>query len=1633
MVTARRLYQSICGELLHPEFLENTQIKGPFIKEIIEAPEFINQISYIVTNRDYSCGAVLHLCKQFLHKLWGDEMPPDPLFYIYQFTLSKSFPQSVEIDLRQEWTKGCLLYLQVLRVVAQLEMESDGDTILQQKPLRFLTNEEESYYKVSEEYRHFKWAFYQEYIYEMMKLNQEVLNHNTLDHISGVHHLALFIGKQLFDAGVPVDLGRVSGAAAGHDLGKFGCKSWEGKRVAYLHYYYTDLWFKNHGITFIGHIALNHSVWDLELENLSIESLILIYSDFRVKNDFNEKANKYEMTFFSLKDSFQVILDKLDNLDATKERRYTRVYSKLKDFEDYLLNLNIETNPDLPATISPKLEKKYFSLMKGKEVTENLKYLAIRHNILLMYHFRNESSLNEILEMARSEEDPRNLRAYLDVFHEYCTYLTQKQKIITLRFLYEKLVHSEEDIRRHSAEVMGNLIILFDEDYRKEIPQGVTLAPAAFTSCSLLEEYIDLFINPPHQIIPLHRQWMGYSMKVLITYIFSMCTNRQIQQYKNVVLKYYSSKTFYETNINIYLLDIIKYIPLEDDTESLTIICDYLSNSLRSNNQDLKVASLDAIDYLVRHLKDHRELIKRIEDILLQYKDVGFPAENYLQLRISKSLSMDEEISQHYHQLCQKDMESISDLFLSNLKTATSWVTKKVQVKMLLEYFLENGNVTGLYTAMHFCNLLKVSAVESVRNGAGRALVKLFPHLPVEQRNDIAIELLRGLEIEGYQFTKYIPIYLGKVLLYLRPYELDEVIDDLEEKIRQSNNQTKSLLLRTIGIIISGYDEYAERFQEDENAFAKRQTKLLGILINGLVHDDLQIRQISFTVIGKELFGSKILTKAEKYFIFKTISKKLLTLLAEGEESQLLFLSNAAGLNYIYRFITDYVFEHGEIQLPIPSNVAFFPGTFDPFTLGHKEISKAIRDEGFEVFLAVDEFSWSKRTQPNLIRRNIINKSIADEMNIFLYPEDFPTNIGNPKDLKQLKEIFNNEDVYIVVGSDVVMNASAYHSTSQENTIHHFPHIIFERRENGHEYDPDKLQESLKQILAPVVNLTLPPRYEDISSTQIRNYIDEGRDISKLMDPLAQKYIYKNNLYKKEPQYKSVIQTISIDVEVIEDYQEDLIYMVASSFHQEVEEVANRLKKLCQDFNGRMVIIKDINNANNLLAYSIFHWIPSDRIYQEFQDSKITELIRSKSTGRIISLDGFFIKEYAHLRNLYQIILTETLTYCLRKDFSYGIYRNNIDDIVSEELMELIRLHGFLPVPTVHEDHPIMAVDLTNPCTLNLDLETVIKEPFRSNGMVKEVIGSTRKNLQEALTKLYPGNLVLSFDRSIIDETLVRKICRENGVPPLPTQPRKLGDLMCVPFGNILNRAIVPNTVTKSLHTEKLFYPYMKGFTIGSYPFYLDLINQVKMIRSFNRPVILVDDLLNKGYRIKALDPLFKTQGVNVQKTIVGILSGRGKELMEIQNREVECAYFMPKLNLWFNENLMYPFIGGDTLWRGVYPEENLLPSINLILPYTSPYYIRGVSNHLIHNLSEVSIRNSIEILRVLEIEYQKVNERKLTLASLNEVFLYPRCPDHGENIYYDLSLSPSHYLKNDLELLNRLESSIITSETRRD
>lgn len=1611
-----KYYEQLTSRLLNKDFLNRTNCEFERIKPFIKDPSFLEKFEELLNKNKFTCESVYELCKDMLNYMSNNNLPSNFLEYTYNYVLNKSFPDSIETTLLEEFDCCCDFYIEILRFFLDLQKKSDDETWQSKYPIHFLNPKEITELENQREYNDFMHAMKSEYIYEMMKLNQEIKGYSTLDHICGVHHIALGIGRQAKRLGLPIELDRISGSAIGHDIGKYGCKSSESRRVPYLHYYYTDQWFKKHRLTYIGNIALNHSVWDLELENLSIESLILIYSDFRVKN------NGSVMAFYDLDESFQVILNKLDNLDDKKKKRYEKVYSKLKDFENFLEDLGVKTSIDSydeDASYEKHQQKKHYTLMCGKDIVENLKYLSINHNISLMHRLRNEFSLNKILEAARIEKDSNNLRQYIETLEDYSAYLTQRQKLITLKFLYDLLTHRHEDIRRQSSELIGMLIANFDENYRKEVPEDVNIDPSEMDSLALLDEYFTKFLYPDHKIISLHRIWIGHSLARMVGSFFSHCQKSNLENYFNMLMKYFNTKKIDEEQLQLFLLEALKYMPIVNLSMDLNPVFEFTIELIKSPSLNLRVSALDVMDRKISSSKLSAEIVEALKGFFVKNMTISkYPSENYLKYNITKKLELDESIVENYRDFYFKDIEKTPDIFLSNLKSGTDWVIKKVHINILLEYTLAHIEKYGLYTAIHFCNILKVSTMENVRNHAGKALLVLFPQLPFEQKNDVAIELLRSLEIEGHQFTKYIPNYLGKLFLYLQEVDMDEIIEDLIEKIKHANPQIILLLLKTIGITISNYTKCTLYYDNDPEGFERRRKKLIGILLNGLVHYNTQVNQNSFKVIGQDIFGSKMPID-EKHEIFRLISKKILTLISQSREKDLVFFTNSSILNHIYRFISDYSFANGSFDFETQNKIAFFPGTFDPFSQSHKEISKSIRDLGFEVHLAVDEFSWSKRTQPNNIRRNIINMSIADEFNIYLYPEDYPINIGNPGDLKNLKDTFEGEEVYIVLGSDVILNASAYNEKTSDS-IHNLPHVIFDRNKGDEERNL-QLSAKMKMLHEDSILLNLPSKYEDISSTQIRNYIDENRDISNLVDPLAQKYIYENGLYRREPQFKSVIQTISMDIEVINSIGYSLIEHLAFSFHRDYKKALKNLEYLSKKPNSKIILIRDINKGGQILGYSSFHWVPSNEIFKEFQNSEVSNYIRNNYSGRILCVNGIFAHKNNYFESLKQIMLSETLIKALEKDYSYAIYWDRIEYRKSRSFFETLELQGFSKFESKTFHEPLYAVNMMNPCSLYLDIETTIKEPFRSNPNVQRSILRSRKRLQRALTKLYPGNLLLSFHRKILDETLMKKICRVNGVPTTALNPRQLGPYACVPFGNILNRSIIPNTVTKSMHTEKMFYPNMNSFKIGESPNYLNLENQVKVIKSLNKSIILIDDLLHKGYRIKAIEPILKSQDIKVKKIIVGMLSGRGKELMDIKNYNVDSAYFIPKLKHWFTEQLLYPFIGGDTLVRSTHNKKNSIPSINLILPYTSPHFLSGVSKDHLFELSEVCIRNSIDILTVLENEYEKLHERKLTLELMGDVFIFPRIVAYGNHLEYNYNLSPTKYLNDDLEVLNRL------------
>ena len=318
-------------------FLKKLGFSRKDIRRVFGAADWKDALAPLLPIRErLTCAQALASFRPML-----DALAPEPeegwLRCAYQVALSLLYPRADGAHTSAQWD-GALCFLQFLQVLFDAERQSlPFDPWLD---FAFCTEEELSGSAVAAEYRLFQKRLRIEYVYELLRLGREATPFRTLEHIAGVHHAAMTVARAFKAGGGRIDLGLMSGAAAAHDIGKFGCRP--GERVPYLHYYYTDLWCSRRNLHAIGHIAANHSVWDLEIENLSAESLVLVYADFRVKQSRGADGGEIA-ELFSLKDAFDVILGKLDNVDDAKRRRYQFVYAKLRDFEEYLTYFGVDT------------------------------------------------------------------------------------------------------------------------------------------------------------------------------------------------------------------------------------------------------------------------------------------------------------------------------------------------------------------------------------------------------------------------------------------------------------------------------------------------------------------------------------------------------------------------------------------------------------------------------------------------------------------------------------------------------------------------------------------------------------------------------------------------------------------------------------------------------------------------------------------------------------------------------------------------------------------------------------------------------------------------------------------------------------------------------------------------------------------------------------------------------------------------------------------------------------------------------------------------------------------------------------------------------------------------------------------
>lgn len=1550
---------------------------GDALLRALETEGYMQRFAGLFSGARLRCADVLALCRPELEVLCPGEPSEGWLAYAYDYARRLLYPEKTD---GEPFAPGAVFLLSVLQVLFAAEAE-----LLPHDPawtFDFLTDDELAGSPCAPSYQRFLRLWRREFVYELMRLGLEVTPYRTLEHIAGVHHIAVTAARALRKSGVAVDVALVSGAAAGHDLGKFGCRP--GERVPYLHYFYTDQWFRRRRMTDIGHVAANHSVWDLEPDYLSVEALLLIYADFRVKQLHDAQGR--EITRIStLAQAFQVILDKLDDVDGEKQKRYTRVYARLEDFEQFMVSCGVDVT--MSGGDTPPLPEKHTALMTDDEALRALTLRCVGHNMELMHRLTDQRSFARLLEEARGETDWRRLRAYLAVMESYSLYLHIPQKVQTLTFLYELLMHREGDIRRQAAALLGEIIAGFHAGYAKERPADIRPDPRAITDVDQWRLYLDKILYPDHKLMPQHRRWIGYTLKFAVGSLLSHCPGRE-ERFLAPVFAYYRRPEDLDDYTAFQLLDTAAALPDTAYTASRARQMTAFAAAL-SLRKDLtiRMAAVLLLDRLARLYPEDGRALEAVTAV---------PDGDSGTLRYLKQ----DVLSQGAPLLLPEDV--VSEIFLDNLKTATPWITKQGNLRLLTD-FARSGKSPALHIATHLSNLIKVSDRVTVRHSAGNALLALAPRLTADQRNEVAVELCRGLELGQQEFTKYIPDYLGRFALWLPPAELDEVLDDLRVNLSSSDSRVTASVLDTVGVIYEAYDAYRARFPETDDAYRRRRERLLGLLMRGLSGIDGATRQEALFVLGRRVFGSGELGRHEKRRAFMLTQRKLLSAQDEFPGEGLTFYYRAAMLGKLYRFITEERLFHKGFDFGVPRPVAFFPGTFDPFTLSHKGIVRAIRDQGFEVLLAIDEFSWSKKTQPYRLRRRIAAMAVADVFHVSIFPEDFPVNIANPENLHELRAAFPGRSVSIVVGSDVVLHASSYKKPVTPDSIHTFDHVVFRRTE------PDAEPADYSCITGKVLELTLPPQLEEISSTRIREAVDANRDISNLIDPTVQEFIYRRGLYLREPQDKPVLRTEDLSFlpaspETAEKFLRTMLSVpTAAALRTQIESRGDDVM-VCRDTDG------------TILGAASYACLDSARLFARLGDPALSGLVRQNAGGRTLLISGLFVPRGERQSDLCQLLITEVLTLALSREFTYALYLP-LEGAVSGYGRQLLTLQGFVPAG---DSTDALAVDMRCPIVLSRNVDTAVKAPFSSSPRVLAAIASAHRRLQAALTKLQPGSLVLSLSAGVIYHRLLQRITGRNGVPAEPTTPRVLGPDICVPYGKILRGVAVPNTVTKTLRTDKVYEPDLSTYSIEAYPDYSPLPDQVRTIHAFARPVILVDDMLHDGKRIRRLAPLLAETNTPVDQVLVGYLTGMGRDLMEQLGYDVDAIYYLPNLRLRFVESTLYPFIGGDTVRRSEALPGGLQPAVNRILPYAAPEYT-GMDDETAWELSLCCLENARDILLALETEFRSLYARNLTLSRLGEAVILPLCPDKGGCMTYDLSRAASTYLEGDIELLKRM------------
>src|SRR5699024_3618694 len=140
-------------------------------------------------------------------------------------------------------------------------------------------------------------------------------------------------------------------------------------------------------------------------------------------------------------------------------------------------------------------------------------------------------------------------------------------------------------------------------------------------------------------------------------------------------------------------------------------------------------------------------------------------------------------------------------------------------------------------------------------------------------------------------------------------------------------------------------------------------------------------------------------------------------------------------------------------------------------------------------------------------------------------------------------------------------------------------------------------------ITGQVTELALPAQLEEISSTRIRDAIDQGRDISNLIDPVAQEFIYRHGLYLREPPDKPLLRreglSFSWPMALAGEGEEAVRALLPSQ-----EEASKLLQSLCE--TGDRLCLLRREEQGPVLGFISFQCLESHQFFPRLGSAELS-------------------------------------------------------------------------------------------------------------------------------------------------------------------------------------------------------------------------------------------------------------------------------------------------------------------------------------------------------------------------------------------------------------------------------------------